>query len=478
MSRRISGAPGVILSVTILLSACSAPDGDGLDNRSSDTSSASGISTPSSGSLRSFDAPQEFDSEPVPITLPAVDANIAGDVTNRFTLAGDKAYGVTRTSVGAVDLMTGETLWETRFPNGPDEDPGQVMYDSSGPGAPIISADGSTVYGALVVEIPGSGTTSASYGLQLIAVDAETGDLSWSADIPAGPEVDRSIAESVRVVAEADGRVFVSRSDDGTFTTQGTVGAVDVATHEVLWSKPGTAHAVTPEAVVVTAKTTKSDGMDHSQVTGLDPATGEVEWSVGDNADTAVSEMNALQTDGRLVVSTDLYSGAGGYTGVLDPATGKITKLLPQVALSDPTSDGDIVYDGGSTDSLRALDPKTLRTLWELPEGNRVAPENRVFFGGLVYGRVNGMSVILDGVTGSDVTADIPGAFIAVNEHGAIMRRDGHVVFVPATGSVAGPVLGMRLDPTRFGRRQSHMPTTHPQKRQPHQRSPRAFPTH
>ena len=436
MSRCISGALGVLLSSTLLLTACASSEGDEPSGDSDRSSASPSDSESTDSSMASFDAPKQFDGEPVPITLPALDANMARDFTSRFTLAGDKAFGVTRTSVGAVDLETGETLWETRFPNGPDEDPGQIMYDSRGPGAPVVSEDGTTVYGVLVVEIPGSGTTSESYAMQLVAVDAETGDLSWSADIPAGPEVYQTNAESVHVVAEVDGRVIVSRDGDGSGISEGTVGAVDTTTHEALWSKPGSAYAVTPEAVVVTAESGKADDAAYPQLTGLDPATGDVEWTGGNNSDTAVSGVSTLQTDDSLVVTVQPYSGADPHTGVLDPATGKITKRYPGVVLYDPTLDGDAVYDVSNTEGLRAHDPTTFKPIWALPEGNRVvAPENPVFFGGLVYGQVNNdMSVILDGKTGADVTADIPGDFIAVNEHGAIMRLNSQVVFVPATG--------------------------------------------
>lgn len=435
MFRCISGALGVLLSSTLLLTGCSSSNGDkpSGDSDRSAASPADGASTDSP--MPSFGAPKKFDGEPVPISLPALDANMAGDFTSRFTLAGDKAYGVTRGSVGAVDLETGETLWETRFPTGPDEDPGQIMFDSRGPGAPVVSEDGSTVYGVLVVDIPGSGTTSDSYALQLVAVDAETGDLSWSADIPAGSEVYQANAESVHVVVEVDGRVIVSRDGDGSGIGEGTVGAVDTATHKVLWSKPGSAYAVTPEAVIVTAENGKANDAAYPQLIGLDPATGEAKWTGGYTPDTAVSGVSTVQTDDSLIVTVQPYSGADPYTGVLDPATGKITKRFTGVVLYDPIRDVDAVYDVSNTAGLRALDPTTLKLIWVLPEGNRVAPESPVFFGGLVYGQVNNnMSVILDGKTGADVTANIPGDFIAVNEHGAIMRVNSQLVFVPATG--------------------------------------------
>ena len=423
MSRNISGVLGVVLSSAFLLTACSA---------SSQGSVSSGGSASTRSSMASFAVPKQFGGEPVQITLPALDANLAGDFTSRFILAGDKAYGLTGTSLGAVDVRTGKTSWQTRFPHGPVEDPAQPMYDSRGPGAPVLSEDGSTVYGVLMVEIPGSGTSSKSYAMELVAVQAGTGALSWSADIPAGSEVFQTRSESVRVVAEADGRVIVSRDGDG-IPDEGTVGAVDTTTHKVLWSKPGSAHAVTPEAVVGTANGSTDAGA-YPQLTGFDPGTGEVNWTGGNTADTAVLSVRMFQTDAGFAVTASPYDGGATYTRILDPAIGKITKRLP-VALYNPVRDGDAMYEVTNTGELRALDPTTFKPIWALPKGNRIAPKSPVFFGGLVYGRVNnGMSVILDGKTGADITADIPGSFIAVNGHGALMLRDSKVVFVPATG--------------------------------------------
>jgi outer membrane protein assembly factor BamB len=427
MSRSISVVLGVVLSATLLLTACSSSGDDTPGGNAGSPSEAPGESTPNAGSLPSFDAPRNFGGTPVPVELAALDANLAGDFTSRFTLADDRVYGVTLTSVGAIDLATGQTLWETRFPNAPSEDTGQIMYDSRGPGAPVLSADGSTVYAVLMVEIPGSGTTSESFASQLVAVDAETGKLAWSADIPAGTGVFDTSAQDVHVVAEGGGRVIV--------TGEGAIAAVDTATHQVLWSKPGDAYAVTPEAVIVIAETSGSKVAHYPQLIGLDPAIGKVEWTNGNSNDTAVSGLSTLQNDDSLVVTVDPYSGADPYTGILDPATGKITKRFPGIVLYAPSREGSAVYDVNNTAGLRALDPATLEPIWALPQGNRIAPRQPVFFGGLVYGRVkSGTSVILDGATGKDVAADIPGSFIDVNKHGALMRVDEKVVFIPATG--------------------------------------------
>ena len=434
MLRNISGVLGVVLSATLLLSACSSSGSDTPRGNADNPSGTSGDSTSNKGSMPSFDSPRTFGGIPAPVELPALDANLAGDFTSRFTLADDRVYGVTRTSVGAVDLATGQTLWETRFPNAPDDDSGPITYDSRGPGAPVLSKDGSTVYAVLVVNIPGSGTTSESFASQLVAVDAKTGRLSWSADIPAGAEVFDTSGESVHVVGEADDRVIVTRDGDGVISA-GMVAAVDPATHAVLWSKPGDAAALTPEAVIVTAETSESNEANYPQLTGLDPATGKVKWTSGNSVDTAVSGLSTLQTNDSLVVTIDPYSGADPYTGILDPATGKITRRFRGVVLSAPSRDGNAVYDVSNTPGLRALNPSTFKPIWALPQGNRIAPRHPVFFGGLVYGQVqNGTSVILDGATGKDVTADIPGSFIDVNDHGALMYRDNEVVFVPATG--------------------------------------------
>lgn len=422
MSRRMTlGGVAVLISTALMLTACSGTTGGSPGARTA---------APSDGPspLATFEAPREFEGTPVPLTLEAVDANLAGDFTSRFTLSGEHAYGVTGTSVGAVDLLTGETIWETRFPGAPEDAASGVMYDSRGPGAPVVSEDGSTVYAVMLVYVQGTGTTSDSAAAQLVAVDAETGDLTWSTDIPLGADVYGTSGQSMRVAGAQDGRVIVALDGEGMAV------AVDSTTHEVLWSEPASVQLAGQDVVVVTAELAKDDdGAAYPQLAGLDPATGELLWSSGDDLRSAVMGAAAVETEAGLVMTVFPYSGADPRSDVIDPADGRAIEPVPGPPLSNPSTDGVALYDLDA--GIRALDPVTLETRWELPEGNRIAPTTPVFFGGLVYGRVgNGMSVVLDGESGADLTADIPGTFVAVNQHGALMLVDDQAVFVPATG--------------------------------------------
>lgn len=378
--------------------------------------------TPEPAPLRTFDAPTRFEGDPVRVTLPALGANLAGDVTSSFVLAGPTAYGVTGTSVGAVDLATGATTWETRFPHAPDDAPTDVFYDEQRPGAPVPSDDGATLYAVLPVELPGSGTTAARGAFEVLAVAAGTGEPVWSAQVD---DEETVLAESgpVRVESADDERVVVSAA--------GQTATLSAADGTVLWSRTATVQAVTADAVVVVAQVAQDgDGPGYPQLMGLDPVTGDALWTAGDEVATAVSAAAVLPTDEGLVVTTHPYTGAEPWTAVVEPRTGDVGRDLA-VTLERPVLDGDLLYDRGG--ELRALDPRTLEPLWTLPTDGRVAVEAPVLFGGHVYGRVPGGSVVLDGRTGDDVTTDVPGTFVAVNEHGALMYVDDAVVFVPAT---------------------------------------------
>ncbi|UJP40010.1 outer membrane protein assembly factor BamB family protein [Cellulomonas palmilytica] len=412
----------LVLALVLAAAACSASPDASAPATTLTPARATATPTPDPLTLRTFDSPTRFEGDPVPVTLPALEANVAGDFASGFLLSGPTAFGVTATSIGAVDLATGGTTWETRFPHAPDDAPVDVFYAAQRPGAPVPSDDGATLYAVLPVHVPGSGTAAGRDAFEVVAVAAATGEPVWDAQVD---DEDTVLAESgpVRVEAVDDVRVVVSAAGQSA-----ALSAVDGA---VLWSRPGTVQAVTADAVLVVAEVPEGgDGPGYPQLLGLDPTTGDVLWSGGDEVATAVSSAAALATDEGLVVTAGPYTGADPWTAVIDPRTGEVVRDL-DVTLERPVRDGDLLYDVGG--GLRALDPRTLEPLWTLPTDGRVAVERPVVFGGHVYGRVPGASVVLDGRTGEDVTVDVPGSFVAVNEYGALMYRDKAVVFVPAT---------------------------------------------
>lgn len=406
----------LLLSTAVLLVGCA---DQGEEGSAATPLQESGTSSPSpSPSLASFDPPRAFDGRPVPISLPAFAANLAGDFTSSFLLAGDRTYGTTETSVGSVDLATGEILWETPFPNAGEAQGASGFYDSQGPYAPVLGADGGTVYAATEVVVEGSGTTKDSVAVEVVGLGAESGDLLWSADIPVDGDIHTMSQRSVGIVSVEGGVAVVSGA--------GTIAAVDLATHEVLWVEKGGAALVTDGVVVGTADPHETD---LSQLTGFDVMTGEVLWTDADSAGGGFSMF--FLSSGELYLSVHPYSGADDFAETLDVRTG-VASPAEVLIYGAPYTDGDLLYDVGS-DWFRSIDQDPHGVVWELPTDDRTAPRNPFFFGGLVYGTANGQGVILDGETGEDVAADIPGSFVNVNEYGALMLIDHELYFVPAT---------------------------------------------
>ncbi|GAB2638481.1 hypothetical protein GCM10027169_03060 [Gordonia jinhuaensis] len=377
---------------------------------------------------------------PRPLDSQAIDTNVTGDFTSRFVMDDRTAYGVTRSGIVATSLTTGKPRWTQDFPGAGSDASDPSLNDSADVSAPVLSPDHSTVYGVLDVELRGGGTESDSQAYQLIAVDTGSGKLDWSVNIPGVGLAYGAPTGGLTILSATDGRVIVG-DGGGNSMSDGIVAAVDAATHKVLWTTRGDAYAVTPSAIVATAHSTTTAKTDYPLLVGLDPTSGKVKWTAGNDYESAPRDLSVLQTDSKTVVSFAHYSGASGtVTAAIDPTTGALTQRFPGVELSHPTRDGDAVYDVGvnddGADELRALDPSTLQPIWSLPEANRMAPRDPVFFDGLVYGQVDhGMSVVLDGATGRDVTANIQGSFAMVNNVGAIMfSDDGKTAFVPATG--------------------------------------------
>ena len=421
------------LCLVLMLSGCAIP----VDDITPTVESTPQVSETPDPSMPSFNSPREFAGEPRVITLEAVNSNLAGDFASRFILVGERAYGLTADSIGAVDLATGETIWETRFPDG-NPNMGGFFFDSSQDYKPVINADGSTVFAALQVTIPGHGTTSGFSAIQLMAVDARTGHIDWSTNIPAQKDANSSECEHPRVAHQDNTRIIVTCSN---FWDDRII-AVDPASQDVLWEQAGRVVAVTSDVIVATAPHESG----YWQLTGFSLSTGARLWMDADDEDSAVNNASAVEIGAGLLVSISARYESR-YSVVINPATGEVIRHLPDVFLTNPVVSGDIVYSllKGYDHEVRALSTSDFSVLWELPTENedRFAPRNPIVFSGLVYGggmRINGdlTSVILDGKTGEDIAWDIPGTFIEVNQYGAIMLvpTDTHTIaaFVPATG--------------------------------------------
>jgi len=428
--RRTAAAIAILAGTTVLLAACSSAASDtgapGQQPSSGDATKAGAASaapSPSRPPLATVASPKKFGTS-VPITLRAVDSNLAGDFTSRFLMVDDHAYGVTSYSLGEVDLATGATSWEADFPHADKSgDDAKLFYDGSGPGAPILSPDGNTVYAAVPVYIPGSGTTEGKAVVELMAADAKTGKINWTANMTVGSDA-YTQNPNATVVSADDRTVIVTQADS---TGPGITAAFDITSHHAIWKTKHTALAVANGSVLVSGSSSNGP-----QIGGLDVATGKRLW-FGHSSDSAAEVSSTVQTaDGRLLATITPFSGDDPYVETLDPKTGKASKLS-KIAAGQLSEAGDDLLDQTESGGIQIVDPGTMKPLWHLPQGDRGSLTEALAFGGLVYGRDDhGTSVILDQRTGKDATGDIPGIFVAVNQHGAIMIKDKNVVFARA----------------------------------------------
>ncbi|WCN02456.1 serine/threonine-protein kinase [Streptomyces sp. M92] len=188
----------------------------------------------------------------------------------------------------------------------------------------------------------------------LEALDPATGRQVWQEDVP---EYD-----GVRVAGDT---LLLTRSD-------GTVTGVDSASGDVEWSHriPGQAvpyfstFAGDPSAYAVSAA---GDG-ERTRVTAVDPATGDVRW----DAELAGSLTPVGAADGSvyLVAGGAVYGDAKAVVRYT-PGTGDVrrVKLPVPVAQAEAGVRGDTVYLMGAGGSLVAVDMAAGKQRWRLETG-------------------------------------------------------------------------------------------------------------
>lgn len=204
---------------------------------------------------------------------------------------------------------------------------------------------------------------SFDYRAQISRLDAGTGAVHWSTDIPT------SSAASGLVVHE--GRVF--------FAADGSVGAIEIATGRPLWWRP---HGDANLAVAWGDGTLLARGTE--VLAGLDPETGSTLWRAGTGevlpGPSTASAARLAAVQGRIVTRT------GPTIRVLRAADGVeiAARTSPDFADGVPVLDSDLVLLAGTT-SVRALRVTTLATVWEwTPALHSSAPMTATPVGDLV----------------------------------------------------------------------------------------------
>lgn len=378
-------------------------------------------------------------------------------VTGSPVIADGVVYAGTRDEDGegdarvhAVDLETGEALWEHEV-------------DSSIHGTPAV-ADGVVYAGSL-------------RGI-LYALDAETGELLWERGVEPAPGGEHQRVYGYYSPAVADGTVYWAYQTRFGPGSAGLLVALDPATGESRWESPLAGNTMSDGTPAVHDGRVYIGSQTADRVLAFDVETGQRLWQSSavlggwqDAAPTA-ADGHVYIGSGNGVIARDAATGADLWTyrspgpsqvpGNATPSMpaveagahgdgtlymgfpdGRVTALtadggqviwstrLPgqpyfDGVLSSPAVSGDTLYVGSNNGTLYGLDRLTGQPLWEYEIGTWVASSPAISGNTLVVGGYDG-----------NLYAFTPGGEVAER----YPRLDGTV----SDGATGEPVPGLRV---------------------------------
>lgn len=269
-------------------------------------------------------------------------------------------------------LADGKQLWDKTVPPGP----WRLTDLRGGYTAPTPCADGERVY--------------ALFGSSTLAALDFDGNIVWQIEVPDWKDFDVAIASSPVVYG---GRLYLLADRNN---KKGTLTALDPKTGKPLWERKRVTpfSHTTPTFAEVAGKTVMLVGAA-GELQAIDPATGERVWWVKTPGDVTspVSAGGFVYTD----------SGRGGPGVLVDAAgTGDVTAThvrwkLPNVpeALSSPVVVGDFLYRLHNPATLKCVDLKTGKVVYQETLPGVSASASPVAAGGRVYFASAGKSYVL-----------------------------------------------------------------------------------
>lgn len=296
--------------------------------------------------------------------------------------------------------------------------------------APFVTgAESPLVLTTFFVHQPGVGTQAPRAFLEFTAIPTAAGATPWRMPLELPEWTKRSQAPIASSVVGVSGKVavftlFPTRS---TVSSGATTYAVDLDSHRVLWTKDLFQAASVTDGIVTGETRDKADS-DYSAVAGYDLATGAEKWRAEDRINLQVTPAGP-----HLVLATAKNKSDFRiqYRQLLDPATGKVKRDLPDdLPGSDCAHDGasTLVCAGRSPESYAwAVDDTTGATRWQLPDKNagRIAPQVTTVWHGRIYGKTSDGPLTLDARTGADLPTRPGVAPYLVNEYIGLALSDG-----------------------------------------------------
>ncbi|MFE4258260.1 PQQ-binding-like beta-propeller repeat protein [Streptomyces sp. NPDC056883] len=384
--------------------------------------------SPTRPARSAFDPPLKFDgsgTSRVDLSDARQPSTSSGDASRpAVTLADGTAYVTAESGLKAIDTETGAAKWEADTKNPPEL--GGFGHERT---APLVKASEgvTTVLAAFDRTVKAQGTTPSSHVIEVLAVDATTGKSIWTAEFQpvSGGPVSLSEVRAPQVVAvDNDNVVVVASNATYVLSRQDS---------SVRWKQPGFRAAVLADGVVAGSQST--DVMQ-GQISGFAVESGQPSWT-------------ALKGKGPLPVSAAgpgmLATSSAAKLTIFDAATGAVRATADN---SEKLGGSWICrYDeqslvlcaletgGGSTSSIVVFNASSMQKLWQLPDGSgRLIPRVTAFWHGAAYGRTSNGSVVLDGKSGQDRSADSGSAPFEVDQYAGLSLSNGEVTVRSATG--------------------------------------------
>ncbi|MEV4333644.1 PQQ-binding-like beta-propeller repeat protein [Streptomyces sp. NPDC049597] len=403
-------AAGVTLAATALV-ACG--DGGSSDAKSSGESAKPSQATSKGPSRPSFDPPVRFGGPTVELPSATQPSTTSGEATRpAVTLADGVAYITAEGGLEAIDTGTGAPRWDVSTKHAPE-----AGGFGSNRAAPLVSADGKTVYAAWNRDVEGEGTTPDRSVIEVLAVETATGKTSWSAEITAAPS--STGLSAIPIGADEMLAPQVIGVDAGTalVTAADTTYAVEPSAGTVRWKKPDFRAVTLADGVVAGGEKT---GFGEGRLLGLAAATGEQRWTVAEARQPAAAAprlLSASLNDTTLVI--DAVSGERRVA--LDGEGWRCRHDAQSLVLCSKYG-----Y-GAANRGITVFDAASVQTQWMLPDGSgRTVPKVSGFWHGAVYGEVGDEPIVLDGKTGQDRQTSAGAAPNEIDRYGGVAGSTFH----------------------------------------------------
>ncbi|MFI6689076.1 hypothetical protein [Streptomyces sp. NPDC050485] len=297
----------------------------------------------------------------------------------------------------------------------------------------VAGQGGATVFVAYDRTVPGQGTLPARAAIEVLAVDAVSGEAAWRAEFMPTPSsrvegsglaADENVAPKV---VSADTASVVVTADETTYV-------LDRGTHQLRWQQKGFSAVSVADGVVAGGEAAGAGGFQ-GQLGGLALDSGQRRWTAT-SSDRAVHASAAgpglLAGNVReSLMLVDVRTGAerARYAG------GGRLHLHPWRCMGDEQS-LVLCHDqyAGQVNAVVVFDAATTSKVWSLPDtSGRIVPQVTAFWHGAVYGRTSNGPVVLDGHTGKDRETKPGAAPFEVDQYGGLVDDSRAPLAVPAS---------------------------------------------